>query len=86
MAKGPNNFTGAIYIVCKFFILILLVIVMVTLALFKVDLDVRTYDIVFTFHLLPDSYYGIKYKERFEIWKVSEQEYSGVTEYRIYPF
>jgi len=86
MARGPNNFTGAIYIVCKFFILILLAMVMLILALFKIEFNVRTYDAAFTFHLLPDSYYGIKYKERVEIWKVSEQEDSGVTGYRIYPF
>ncbi|MBU0634501.1 MAG: hypothetical protein KKB82_06790 [Candidatus Omnitrophica bacterium] len=86
MKKKSSTLFGAVYTVCKLLFISIVAIILITSVFFKVALDVRSYDVAFIQRLTPDTYYGIILRDKFEIWKVNEQENGGITEQRIYPF
>ncbi len=86
MAQEEHSaFKKAINIVGKFFLFIILGLIGLAFVIFKVDLHGDAYDIIFARRLRPNSYYGIDYKHKFEIWKIIKKEDGSSIVYRVYP-
>lgn len=85
MGKTEKNiFTGALFQVCRFVSIAILIFITLSLFLFEVELDVRNYDIVFAPRYKADVYYGINYAAGLEIWKVKKDENGVFSIQQIY--
>ena len=85
MKDNKKIIFGSLYDVVCFLCLMVLGIILILLCLFSVKFNMKNYDIVFKSRMETGTYYGVKYGEDFEIWKIEKSEDGSLYTKIVYP-
>jgi len=84
MGKQKTSAFESLIDVFKFVSLILLMIIVSALIFYGLHLEKFGYDAILQSRLNENSYFGVLFKDKFEIWKVDKKK-DGAVITRIYP-
>jgi len=85
VSKIQSPFLDSLYDVSRFVGLLFIFLIIIFLFMYKVEFDVKGYDLIIRSQFNEDAYWGIEHTDGFEIWSAAKKPDGDLNIYRIFP-